>query len=248
MLGSGSAKQFNSFYALLFSRVATGCSEAAFQVVAPPLIQDRGGDRAGLWLSIFLTGLPVGLALGYVYGSSMAASVGWDWAYYFMCIASIPLLAVFMLVKDDSNGGILNSAEESTFELAVEDDNNANSLPLLGSAADGDANQALQQPGDEVRRKHREFTLFSEVKACLSSPVLVTLSFGWAAIIGVVASLGTFGGAFALALDLFDDERDAAYWFGIATALSGASLSLCDCVELFELSDSFSLIFVISAQ
>jgi cyanate permease len=225
VLGSGNAKQFNSFYALLFSRMATGCSEAAFQVVAPPLIQDRGGDHAGLWLSIFLTGLPVGLALGYVYGSRMAASVGWDWAYYFMCITSVPLLAVFMLVKDDSNGGILNGAEESTHDLVVEDDEDATSLPLLGSVADSDTNQPIHS-------KHREFTLFSEVKACLSSRVLVTLSFGWAAVIGVVASLGTFGGAFALALDLFDDERDAAYWFGIAAALSGTLQSLCDCIDL----------------
>ena len=66
VLGSGNAKQYNSFYVLLFSRMATGCSEAAFQVVAPPLIQDRGREHAGLWLSIYLTGLPLGLALGYV--------------------------------------------------------------------------------------------------------------------------------------------------------------------------------------
>lgn len=221
MLGSGNAKRYNSFYVLLFSRIATGCSEAAFQVVAPPLIQDRGGNHAGLWLSVFLTGLPIGLAFGYVYGSRMAASLGWDWAYYFMCIASIPLLGIFMLVKDDSNGGILSGAEEITDEVAVEDDGETTSLPLLGYAADGDANQAQQQPEDEVHRKHPEFTLFSEVRACLSSPVLVTLSFGWAAIIGVVASLGTFGGAFALALNLFDDEQDAAIWFGIAAAAAG---------------------------
>lgn len=217
MLGSGNAKRYDSFYVLLFSRIATGCSEAAFQVVAPPLIQDRGGNHAGLWLSVFLTGLPIGLAFGYVYGSLVAASLGWDWAYYFMCIASIPLLGIFMLVKDDSNGGILSGAEETTDEVAVEGDGEANSLPLLGSAADGDPNQALQQS----EPLHREFTLFSEVRACLSSPILVTLSFGWAAIIGVVASLGTFGGAFALALNLFDDEQDAAIWFGIAAASAG---------------------------
>jgi MFS family permease len=221
VLGSGNAKKYDSFYVLLFSRVATGCSEAAFQVVAPPLIQDRGGSHAGLWLSVFLTGLPIGLAFGFVYGSRMAATVGWDWAYYGMCIASIPLLVVFMLVKDDINGGILSGAEETTEDVAAEDDGEVNSLPLLGSAADSDANQALQRPEDEVHREHRHFTLFSEVKACFSSPVLVTLSFGWAAVIGVVASLGTFGAAFALALDLFDDERDAAYWFGIAAALAG---------------------------
>ena len=66
VLGSGNAKQYNSFYVLLFSRMATGCAEAAFQVVAPPLIQDRAGGRAGFWLSVFLAGLPLGLSVGYI--------------------------------------------------------------------------------------------------------------------------------------------------------------------------------------
>ena len=79
VLGSGNAKQYNSFYVLLFSRMATGCAEAAFQVIAPPLIQDRAGDRAGFWLSVFLMGLPLGLSVGYIYGSHMATSMLWGW-------------------------------------------------------------------------------------------------------------------------------------------------------------------------
>ena len=225
VLGSGNAKRYDSFYVLLFSRMATGCSEAAFQVVAPPLIQDRGGNHAGLWLSVYLTGLPVGLAFGYVYGSVMASSEewGWDWAYYFMCMGSLPPLLVLLFVRDNSNGGILGGAGE----VVEEDDNvsgegagvpsaSAAHEPLLlsGEVADENVNH-------ETQINHRNFTLFSEMKACISSPVLVTLSLGWAAIIGVVASLGTFGGAFVLALQLYDDEREAAYWFGISAALAG---------------------------
>ena len=119
VLGSGNAKQYNSFYVLLFSRMATGCSEAAFQVVAPPLIQDRaGGQAVGFWLSIFLMGLPLGLSLGYIYGSHMATSAmwGWDWAYYWMCIGSFPLLIVFAFVRDTTNGGILSGAQEEVEE------------------------------------------------------------------------------------------------------------------------------------
>eukprot|EP00578_Thalassiosira_sp_NH16_P025160 CAMPEP_0181088058 /NCGR_PEP_ID=MMETSP1071-20121207/6589_1 /TAXON_ID=35127 /ORGANISM="Thalassiosira sp., Strain NH16" /LENGTH=541 /DNA_ID=CAMNT_0023169959 /DNA_START=421 /DNA_END=2046 /DNA_ORIENTATION=- len=221
VLGSGNAKQYNSFYVLLFSRMATGCSEAAFQVVAPPLIQDRGGNMAGFWLSIYLTGLPLGLAFGYVYGSHMAGSDewGWDWAYYFMCIASIPILAVMMFVRDETNGGILGRAGESVNVDNIdygEDDGEGPiaQQPLLARSNEDEA-QTLQGPEGE------NFTLVSEIKACLSSPVLVTLSLGWSAIIGVVASLGTFGGAFVLALQLYDDERDAAYSFGVAAALAG---------------------------
>ena len=148
---------------------------------------------------------------------------GWDWAYYFMCMGSLPPLFVLLFVRDNSNGGILGGAGE----VVEEDDNvsgegagvpsaSAAHEPLLlsGEVADENVNH-------ETQINHRNFTLFSEMKACVSSPVLVTLSLGWAAIIGVVASLGTFGGAFVLALQLYDDEREAAYWFGISAALAG---------------------------
>ena len=189
MLGSGNAKQYNSFYVLLFSRMATGCSEAAFQVVAPPLIQDRGGNKSGLWLSIYLTGLPVGLAFGYIYGSRMAGSAkwGWDWAYYWMCIASLPLLVVLAFVKDETNGGILSGAEEiidvdMTDESSGEEyEGGASRLtahqPLL---ADDENGPPLTEEEGGHMQQQQKFTLFSEIKACLSSPVLVSLSLGWA--------------------------------------------------------------------
>jgi MFS family permease len=69
--GSGLSRTYDSYYLLLGSRMLSGVSEAAFHVVAPPMIQDRGGSRAGIWLSLYLTAIPVGLALGYIYGSSM---------------------------------------------------------------------------------------------------------------------------------------------------------------------------------
>jgi len=231
VLGSGNAKKYNSFYVLLFSRMATGCSEAAFQVVAPPIITDRGGKHSGLWLSIYLTGLPLGLAFGYIYGSKMASSDvwGWDWAYYWIAIASLPVILTFSFVKDETNGGILGGEDAVDMDNVMIDsvdqedggnDETSSHLaqqPLLGATedeevADTTTTQALQQPMSEATesirsKKKHHFTLFTEIKVCLSSPVLVTLSLGWAAIIGVVASLGTFGTSFTLALQLYDDER-----------------------------------------
>jgi MFS family permease len=72
VLGSGAALSWNSYYVLLVARMASGVSEAAFHVVAPPLIQDRSGRDVGMWMSVYLCGMPVGLAVGYVYGSYMA--------------------------------------------------------------------------------------------------------------------------------------------------------------------------------
>jgi MFS family permease len=252
VLGSGNAKQYNSFYVLLFSRMATGCAEAAFQVVAPPLIQDRAGDRAGFWLSVFLMGLPLGLSVGYIYGSHMATSVlwGWDWAYYWMCIGSFPLLIVFAFVRDKTNGGILSGEEVEVVEEGLEEDatilteaivdettltsSTATLEPLLPPPSrTSSSNITINNNNSEVTTssKHHnntsgndkkdKFTILSEVKTCLNSKILVSLSLGQAAIFGVVTALGTFGGAFILALQLFNDEKVAATWFGITAALAG---------------------------
>lgn len=207
VLGSGRAKRYNSFYILLFSRMITGCREAAFQVVAPPLIQDRGGNHAGLWLSIYLTGIPAGLTFGYVYASFIASSDkwGWDWAYYFLFIGSLPSLLVLLFVRDRSNGGILGGAEES----------------LENGCSEGGVGPSDLLAVDETHSNRRKYTVSSEMKACISSPVLVTLSLGWAAIVGAVASIGTFGVPFVVALELFDNERMAASWLGALAAVAG---------------------------
>ena len=156
--------RYNSFYVLLFSRMATGCSEAAFQVVAPPIIQDRGGLHAGLWLSIYLTGLPLGLAFGYVYGSNMAGSdkFGWDWAYYFICIASLPLLVVLSFVKDDTilggdsiDADLNKSEEKEDNEKDVDETYGLTAhQPLLAGASD--ANNEDYHTWSEIKIKLRK--------------------------------------------------------------------------------------------
>ena len=213
VFGSGYSKQYNSFYVLLFSRIVTGCREAAFQVVAPPLIQDRGGMYTGLWLSVYLAGLPVGLASGYVYGSFIACSDrwGWDWAYYFLFIVSLPQLLVLMFVKDESNGGILAGVEQPVAHDCDGDGLTVHEPLLCASPAED----------DNERVNLRKFSVFSEFKACISCPVLVTLSLGWAAILGACASISTFGVSFVVALELFDNENVAASWFGTLAAVAG---------------------------
>ena len=195
--------------------MVTGCREATFQVVAPPLIQDPGGKHVGMWFGIYLAGAPVGLTIGYIYASFMSTSVqwGWDWAYYFLCIFSLPPLMVLVFVKDEIDGGILGGMGQSIVNN-YDGDGLALHEPLL----------VVSHDEDDIDTKHanqRTFTLSSEIKACLSSPVLVTLSLGWAAIIGACSSICTFGVSIVVALELFDNERQAASWFGTSAAVAG---------------------------
>eukprot|EP00549_Striatella_unipunctata_P007710 CAMPEP_0118696626 /NCGR_PEP_ID=MMETSP0800-20121206/13967_1 /TAXON_ID=210618 ORGANISM="Striatella unipunctata, Strain CCMP2910" /NCGR_SAMPLE_ID=MMETSP0800 /ASSEMBLY_ACC=CAM_ASM_000638 /LENGTH=459 /DNA_ID=CAMNT_0006595791 /DNA_START=344 /DNA_END=1723 /DNA_ORIENTATION=+ len=177
---SGMSHAFNSYSTLLIARMMTGCAEAALHVVAPPMMQDRGGKYQGRWVSLYLTAAPVGLAIGYVYGSITAQH--WEWAFFAMSGVSAPLLLILMCcIKDDSKV-----------------------LPTSISSSAG-----------------RHFTFWKELHVCVSSRALVCVTIANAALVAVVSTLGTFGGAFLLALQLYDDEQTAAVCFGLAAALAG---------------------------
>lgn len=47
---------------------------------------------AGRWLSLFYTAIPVGTAVGYVYGAMFATSeLGWAWAFYVEAAIMLPI-------------------------------------------------------------------------------------------------------------------------------------------------------------
>ena len=85
---------------------------------------------------------------------------------------------------------------------------------------DSNNNNVPDQPDHDLNPP-QHFTFWSEIRTCLSSPILVTISLGFAAIMAVSSSLITFGGSLVLALQLFDDEREASTAFGVSAALAG---------------------------
>jgi MFS family permease len=145
----------NSYWLLLFFRATSGVSEAAFQCIVPPLIQDRCDEdelleelaennlstttnitvlnealfepgtfadqrtsengnaknqpaakpkkRGATWLGIYFTAIPVGIAMGYIYGSAVSTtSLGWSWAFYIEAIVMAPLfLFAFALRRSE---------------------------------------------------------------------------------------------------------------------------------------------------
>ena len=104
---SGLSYQVNSFYMLLFSRLLSGVAEASFYVVAPPLIESRGGANAGLWMSIFIGAFPLGVAMGMFYGALVAHHYHWSWCFYGIACASLPLVISIYFIHDNVNGGVL---------------------------------------------------------------------------------------------------------------------------------------------
>ena len=136
------------------------------------------------------------------------------------------MVLVLAFVQDNTNGGILTGEGGSAAGDAPRETSDE---PLLARA---DADGSGARPRSGGRPAQPPHTLFSGMRACLDAPILVFLSLGWAAIIGkpvdpapppraavdslafltrplsrparagVVASVGTFGGAFVVALQV----------------------------------------------
>jgi hypothetical protein len=71
-----------SYWVLVLARVLSGAGEGSFQTVVPPYIDDHAPPaKRGLWLALFFCGIPVGTALGNVYGGFISTALSWRWAF-----------------------------------------------------------------------------------------------------------------------------------------------------------------------
>lgn len=86
------------FWSLLICRMAVGVGEASFVALASPFIDDVAPpDRKALWLAVFYACIPVGYALGFLYGGTVAVAVGWRLAFAIEAAMMIPFLAYAFL-------------------------------------------------------------------------------------------------------------------------------------------------------
>jgi predicted MFS family arabinose efflux permease len=74
----------NNFFTLLVARALVGVGEASFATLSPPFIRDSLKDESKInrVLGVFYTSIPIGAALGYIWGGWMADQGHWSWAFY----------------------------------------------------------------------------------------------------------------------------------------------------------------------
>jgi MFS family permease len=79
-VGSGLA---TGFWTMLAARIVVGVGEASFAVLAPTIIDDvTPPERKGTALSVFYLAIPLGYAIGYALGGTMAKHFGWRSAFF----------------------------------------------------------------------------------------------------------------------------------------------------------------------
>ncbi len=109
-----------AYLMLLFYRVLVGLGEASYATISPSLISDvYGPEKRNNALTIFYVAIPVGAALGNIWGGLISAEYGWRFAFI---LAGAPgLLLAFLLLpfeeprrgeKDASDLGAIPRARD----------------------------------------------------------------------------------------------------------------------------------------
>ncbi len=120
-LASGFTGLASSYALLLTTRVLVGIGEAGYGPAAPALISDYfPPERRGRVMSLFYLAIPVGSALGYIYGGAMYAWLkDWRWAFYLVVPPGLLLAAICLLMKDPGNFTAQKTPRQPFFKEAL---------------------------------------------------------------------------------------------------------------------------------
>lgn len=109
-IASGGSGLAHVFWMLLLCRIVVGIGEAAYGPTAPTLIADMFPlSRRGAVMSWFYLAIPVGSAIGYAAGGTIAKSFGWHWAF----LVTVPpgiLLGLLCFARKDPPRGLSDGA------------------------------------------------------------------------------------------------------------------------------------------
>jgi MFS family permease len=94
-----------NYIQLLFSRALVGIGEAAYGTIAPSLLADYFPKRIrGRVFAVFFCAIPVGSALGYVFGGLMDKHFGWRSAFFIGGVPGLILAGSTLLLRDPPRG------------------------------------------------------------------------------------------------------------------------------------------------
>jgi predicted MFS family arabinose efflux permease len=107
------------FRLLLACRVLVGVGEASYATIGPSLISDTfGAQRRNNALTIFYVAIPVGYALGYMFGGEMSKHYGWRSAFIWAGAPGLLLALVLLPFKDTERGKAESGGELAKPRLA----------------------------------------------------------------------------------------------------------------------------------
>lgn len=90
-----------TFAILLVTRIFVGVGEAAYGPAAPTILSDLYPvERRGIILAWFFAAIPVGSALGYMFGGAVGSAMGWRWPFHLVALPGVALAVVCLFFRD----------------------------------------------------------------------------------------------------------------------------------------------------
>lgn len=105
-IATGLSGMAHDFWTMLLFRCLVGVGEAAYGPAAPAILADLFPlKHRGKAITIFYIAIPVGSALGFVYGGEMQKLMGdWRWAFYCMVPPGLILAAFCFFMREPHRG------------------------------------------------------------------------------------------------------------------------------------------------
>jgi MFS family permease len=94
-----------SYASLLACRLGVGVGEASCAPAASSLIGDLfPAQKRARAMSIFMLGLPLGLASSFAVGGAVAHTLGWRWAFYLAAVPGLVCALAVLRIQDPGRG------------------------------------------------------------------------------------------------------------------------------------------------
>lgn len=88
------------FWSISIFRMLVGVGEASFISLAAPFIDDNAPDtQRTAWLGFFYMCIPVGYAVGYIFGGLVGSHLAWRWAFFLEAILMVPFVILCFAMK-----------------------------------------------------------------------------------------------------------------------------------------------------
>ena len=102
------------YWILVFLRALTGVGEAGFISLSPAVIVDSAPpNRKTIYMGIFFVFIPVGTAIGFIYGELMAEITGdWSWGFAFLGLIMAGLTLLMGMSYPDPKYAVRKELEQ----------------------------------------------------------------------------------------------------------------------------------------
>jgi len=110
-----------SYIPMILSRLFVGVGEAAFSAISPPMIDSLSPkESSSRWFSAYFLAIPVGFALGFLYGGLIESNMNWHYSFIIESIIMLVLSLLLLCFRNFDKNNLGNNEQDSDSELIVE--------------------------------------------------------------------------------------------------------------------------------